>query len=134
MSGDYYGTLTLAADTCGMNEDAVVGGSEYFSANIVFNDDGTVVLDDADSFPCTSEGATVTCAFSDSQTADDLDYTITQDITVEMAWDTNTSFAGFQAISMDCEGADWSLLEDFGYSFPCSTHYDFVASMAEDAG
>lgn len=132
MSGDYDVTMTLGVDTCGMMEDAEDEELEAFVASIVFNDDGSVVIDAVGS-DCTADGATVTCAFSDSQTEDGFDYTITQDVTVEVTWDTNTSFAGFQAISVDCEGADCSLFEDYGYSFPCSTDYDLVGAMAEDA-
>ena len=133
MSGDYDVTMTLGADTCGMMEDAEDEELEAIVTSIVFNDDGSVVLDGDDSLPCTADGATVTCAFSDTQTADGADYAITQDVATELVWDSNTSFAGFQTMSVSCEGADCSFLEDYGYSFPCSVEWDLLGAMAEDA-
>ena len=131
MSGVYDVTMTSAADTCGFDEG--VGDSQEFESNIVFNDDGSVVFDGDDSASCSAKRATVTCDFSISSPGPDgYDYTINQDITFELVWDTNTSFTGWQVVSSACEGSDCSLLED-AFSFPCSSDYDFVGSMAEDA-
>ena len=133
MSGDYTGTVTLVADTCGINEDAEVGNSEDFETTIVFNEDGSVVFDDNDDFVCTADGAIVTCALTDVSSPDEADYAITQVLAAEMVWDTNTSFIGSQSVSISCEGADCSVLEDNGYSFPCSSDYDLAGALAEDA-
>ena len=133
MSGDYEVTMTIEADTCGMMEDAEDEELEAIVTSIVFNDDGSVVFDGDDSLPCTAGGAMVTCAYSDTQAADGVDYTITQEMAMELVWDSNTSFAGYQTMNVSCEGADCSLLEDYGYSFPCSVESDIVGAMAEDA-
>ena len=131
MSGDYDMTITLAADTCGFDEEA--GEAQEIESSIVFNDDGSVVLDGDDSVSCSAKGATVTCDFSISTPGPDgYDYAIDQEGTLELVWDTNTSFTGWQAITASCEGSDCSLLED-AFSFPCSTDYDLSGSMAEDA-
>ena len=133
MTGDYAGTMTLMADTCGMNEESAEGDSDDFESNIVFKEDGSVVFDEDDNFACTADGATVTCSMSDTQAGEGADYALIQEWMAELVWDSNTSFAGSQTMSLDCEGADCGLLEDYGYSFPCSTEWDILGAMAEDA-
>ena len=133
MSGDYTGTTTLVADTCGIDEDTEVGDSQDFETTIVFNEDGSVVFDDDDDLDCTADGAIVTCTLTDVSSTDEADYTITQILALEIVWDTNTSFTGSQTVSISCEGADCSVLEDNGFSFPCSSDYDLAGAMAEDA-
>ena len=133
MTGDYAITTTLLADTCGMSEDSAEGDSDDFESNIVFNEDGSVVIDGDDSVPCTADGATVTCSISDTQAGEGADYALIQESSIELVWDSNTSFAGSQTMSLDCEGADCTMLEDYGYAFPCSQDWDIVGAMAEDA-
>ena len=134
MSGDYDGTLTLTADSCGMFEDAEVGDPEDFVSNIVFNEDGSVVFADADDgLECTADGAIVTCSYTSIPTEDEADDPfdgLVEEGAIELVWDSNTSFTGWQTLSLDCEGADCSVLEDYGYSFPCSIEWDLVGSMA----
>jgi len=133
VSGDYDITITYSAATCPLAEGVSVGDTEDVVGNIQFNDDGTVTLDGDTDTLCTAEGTEVTCSAEFAETSPDADYTINQTWTIDLSWDSSTSFTGTQVQDIDCEGGDCELLMEYlELSFPCDMTLDLVGTLVED--
>ena len=134
VSGDYDITITYSAATCPLAEGVSVGDTEDVVGNIQFNDDGTVTIDNDADTPCTADGTEVTCTAEFSEAGTDADYTINQTWTIDLSWDSSTSFTGVQTQVVDCEGGDCELLMEYlELSFPCDMTLDLVGTLVEDA-
>jgi hypothetical protein len=112
-----------------------LGDESDVTVAFLFNDDGTVSIDGDDSVGCTADGASVTCdATLENPGQEGYDYTIVQEVAVDLVWDSSSAFSGTQSAEMDCVGADCAaLLDASDLTLPCIQEYDIVGTLAEDA-
>lgn len=140
MSGDYAMTITVTTNTCGELSGEEVGEEESFDTTIVFNEDGSVVIDGDDDLGCVLEGATMTCDILGEElgTGEEagMDYVLTMDAAISLEWDTSTTAAGEQTTTLQCDGADCDalnemLLGEYGSTLPCSSTSNLTAEMPD---
>jgi len=127
--------LEFTTDTCGMDEgDTGSSEPEPAALNLTANADGsyTLVLDDEISLTCNMSGADFACdPLSMTEEDQDPNMVLTQTITINAVFSSNTAFNGDVGMEMSCEGSDCAMLADFGMTMPCSMEGTFAATANE---
>ena len=121
--------LEFTTDTCEM------GNNEWDpTLDLTGNDDGsyTLVLDDDISLTCNMSGADFACdPLSTTEEGQDANMVMTQTITINAVFSSNTAFNGDVGMEMTCEGDGCATLADFGMTMPCSLEGTFAATANE---
>ena len=127
--------LEFTTDTCGMDEgDTGSSEPEPAALNLTANADGsyTLVLDDEISLTCNMSGADFACdPLSMTEEDQDPNMVLTQTITINAVFSSNTAFNGDVGMEMSCEGSDCAMLAEFGMTMPCSMEGTFAATANE---
>mgnify|MGYP003960143035 FL=1 len=127
--------LEFTTDTCGMTEEDT-GSSELEPAtlDLTKNTDGTytLILDDDMSLTCNIGGADFACdPLSMTDEDQDPNMVLTQTMSINAVFSSNTAFNGDVGMEMSCEGSDCAMLADFGMTMPCSLEGTFAATANE---